>query len=637
MVKIISRTKKRNEQGMALLLSLFALLLLSGIGLCMVLASTTETRIDANNSGSLRSYYAARSGLEEVRDRMKLSAASPVSLANQLPLDIAGNANGVLYVLNPAGGETVDPTDPASPYYDDQLCHDFNSGVSARDSKCTVIPATPNWNLPLQYAAAVNASPAAVPLGYKWVRINIKTNRMAAPYFVDQIGDAATLDTRVCWDGQREQLSPGGSNPSCDANGMQTVYMLSSLAATSQTGGPNGSRKFLRFEVVAPSIRPPGMITMGAQAITSTNTSPVPVLGPSSIPATAVDGRAHRLDGTLARPNGTTASNSSCSDVAPLGADNAPGTTQIETALNAVRKNIVISANNSCKADGTAQNSNSCTPGLWWVRGTDANPRFNTTSSNSGSGRDDDDDHHDGHDHHDDPSGVGDTQACDPSVPSCYTNLDLAAPELLSTSAAFALHTPLVTNPPDGTAPFTGARGNQADASVYQPGLANIVGNSMQAVKDLVSASASQPNYYEVSAANLAASYGTNISPAVVVITDPVLSLQNSAVLTGYGVLVVRDGLEINNATLNWNGIVMVKSSSGYVTINSAATGYINGVLMVQPGAALTMQSVLTLPPGSALTLQSATAFHLTYSCEAIDLAFTSRPFRIISTSETSF
>ena len=55
MVKIISRTKKRNEQGMALLLSLFALLLLSGIGLCMVLASTTETRIDANYSGSLRS------------------------------------------------------------------------------------------------------------------------------------------------------------------------------------------------------------------------------------------------------------------------------------------------------------------------------------------------------------------------------------------------------------------------------------------------------------------------------------------------------------------------------------------------------------------------------------------------------
>ncbi len=331
---------------MALLLALFALLLLSGIGLCMILASTTETRIDANYSGSLRSYYAARSGLEEVRDRINFPSNSPTftnGLADFLPQDIAGNAGGVLYVLNPANGETVDPTDPASPYYDDQLCHDYSSGVSARDSKCTVLPATPNW-MALKSAAA-SAAPGAVPLGYKWVRINIKTNRMAAPYFVDQVGAAATLDSRVCWDGETEQLTPGTTNPSCDANGMQTVYMLSSLAATSQTGGPNGSRKFLRLEVVAPSIRPPGVITMGTQITTSSVTlSTMPVLGGASIPASAIDGRAHKLDGTLVSPNGTpTPQNAACSSVAPLGADGATGTTQIEAALNAVRKNIVTS------------------------------------------------------------------------------------------------------------------------------------------------------------------------------------------------------------------------------------------------------------------------------------------------------
>jgi hypothetical protein len=626
MAKIMSRTKKRKEKGMALLLSLFALLLLSGIGLCMVLASTTETRIDANYGGSLRSYYAARSGLEEVRDRMRFpsTTTSPNGLANQLPQDIPGNANGVLYVLNPAGGEAVDPTDPASPYYDDQICHDYNSGVSARDSKCTVIPATANWNLPMQLAV-----PATTSLGYKWVRINIKTNRMAAPYFVDQIGAAATLDTRVCWDGQTEQLSPGGSNPSCDANGMQTVYMLSSLAATPQTGGPNGSRKFLRLEVVAPSIRPPGVITMGAQ---STTTSSVPVLGGSSIPAIAVDGRAHKLDGTLLKLDGTPASSSSCSDVAPLGVDSATGTAQIEAALNVVRKNIVITANNSCHADGTGQNENICSPGLWWVRGTDVDPRFATTTSSSGSGRNDDDDHHDGHDHHHDPSGVDDGVSCDPATASCYTNLDLAAPELMATSATPALHTPIVTIPADGTAPFTGADGNQADESVYQPSLANIVGNSIQAVKDLVSANANKSNYYEVSAANLAASYGTITSPAVVVIKDPVLSLPmpNHAALSGYGVLVIPSGLEISNASLNWTGIVVVNSPAGHVTINSGATGVINGVLLVQPGAAVTMQNNATFGNLNP-------SFRLSYSCEAIDLAFSSRPFRIISTSETSF
>src|ERR1700704_956761 len=233
MAKILAKTRRRKESGMALLLALFALLLLSAIGLFMVMSSDTETRIDANYSSNLRAYYSARSGLEEVRDRMRLPATSPGSLAAQLPQDVAGNAGGVLYVVNPAAGENVDPTDPNSPYFDDQLCHDFNSGVAAPDSKCTVQPATQNWNAVQLSLPAANA----IPLGYKWTRINIKTNRTAAPYCVDQKCDPATLDTRVCWDGLSEQLSPGTTNPSCDANGMQTVYMLTSLAATAQPGG----------------------------------------------------------------------------------------------------------------------------------------------------------------------------------------------------------------------------------------------------------------------------------------------------------------------------------------------------------------------------------------------------------------
>ena len=130
--------------------------------------------------------------------------ASPTGpgMADLLPEDIAGNANGVLYVPNPSGGETVYRTDPASPYYDDQLCHHYNSGAIARDSKCATTPATANWKMPLQYAAS-----AVPPLGYKWVRINMKTNRVAAPYFVDQKGDPTTLDTRVCWDGRLQTVS----------------------------------------------------------------------------------------------------------------------------------------------------------------------------------------------------------------------------------------------------------------------------------------------------------------------------------------------------------------------------------------------------------------------------------------------
>src|SRR5579871_84658 len=295
MVQMRTKTKAKNERGMALLLALFALLLLSTIGLFMVLASNTETRIDANYSSSLRSYYAARSGVEEVRDRMKTLSTSTTTqggLADLLPQDIAGNVGGVLYVLNPANGETVAPTDPTSPYFDDQLCHDYNSGVAVSDTKCNVLPTSANWassqnSLPSSTKSS-SAGTSPIQLGYKWIRINMKTNRVAGSYCVDgsfnpanQSCDPATLDTRVCWDGVTEQLSPGGTTPSCDANGMQTVYMLTSLAATPQVGGPTGSRKLLRFEVVAPSIRPAGMITMGAM-------SAAPVLSGAGIPGIAI-------------------------------------------------------------------------------------------------------------------------------------------------------------------------------------------------------------------------------------------------------------------------------------------------------------------------------------------------------------
>src|SRR4029077_4756261 len=127
-----------------------------------------------------------------------------------------------------------------------------------------------------------------------------------------------------------------------------------------------------------------------------------------------------------------------------------------------------------------------------------------------------------------------------------------------------------------------------------------------------------------VSSASLASSYGDKDHPAVVVISDPTLSLQGGTVLSGYGVLVIPYALEISNATLRWNGIVVVKSAGGHVTVNAGATGFINGALLMQPGSALNLQN-------------SATAFRLTYSCEAIDLPFSAKPFKIISTAETSF
>ena len=271
-----------------------------------------------------------------------------------------------------------------------------------------------------------------------------------------------------------------------------------------------------------------------------------------------------------------------------------------------------------------------CTPGLWWVRGTDSSLRFVTSvtvtsgdSSNSGSGSSGSDGGNSGHDDHHGST----TLACDSSMANCYTSLNLAAPELFGISATYGAHVPTVTLPANATAPFVGKSGNQPDGAIYQPGAQQTVKNQIAAVNSLVAASLNQANYFSVSSSLMAGSYGTPANPAVVVVMDSMLSLQNGASLSGYGVLVLPSALEIGNATLRWNGIVLINSSSGHVNIGAGATGFINGALLLTPGAAFNFSNSSAASP----------SFRINYSCEAIDLPFSVLPFKVISTAETSF
>ncbi|HEY2113997.1 MAG TPA: hypothetical protein VGJ51_02850, partial [Candidatus Angelobacter sp.] len=503
------------------------------------------------------------------------------------------------------------------------------SGVAATDTRCTVVPGTPNWNMPWQRSVAT-----ATPMGYKWVRVNMKTNRIAAPYYVDGNGTSAALDTRVCWDGKTEQLTPGTTSPACDANGMQQVYMLTSLAASAQAGGPNGSRRLLRFEVVAPSIRPPGAVTMEVGSSASSN--PIPAtFNNVVIPATSIDGRVHGLDLSLSAAP-------ACSSVSALAANTPQGTASLQNGLNNLRFSIVQAANSSCNADGSSISPNTCTPPLAWVRGTGTNPQFTTTSTTSGTSpaptptpiplptpnpTPSNNSGHDGHggdDHNPSPSPTPTpiftptptpaptpTSGCGTSSSSCYTNLDLSATQLN----------------PSGL--FVGNPGNSGDPEIYQSQNANIVANENQAVLDYIAASkASGTNYYEVASTGLAPAYGSLTQPAVVVITDSSLKLLGPGVsLTGYGILQVPNDFEIQNAALQWTGIVLVRSSSGQFLINTGASGFINGALMLQSGN----QFILTT------SSTGANAFKIAYSCDAIDFAMGSRPVKVVAQTESSY
>ncbi len=473
----------------------------------------------------------------------------------------------------------------------------------------------------LQNAAPV-ATPTALPLGYKWVRINMKTNRIAAPYYVDQKGDPTTLDTRVCWDGETEQLSPGGAR-ACDANGMQPVYMLTSLAMA------QGTRNLLRAEVVGTSIRPPGAITVdvgsstNATPISATFSLPLGTANTALVPTTSIDGRPYGING---------AASSACSPVAALASNTPQGTTSLQSGLNALRLSIVLAANNSCNADGSSVSaSNPCTPPLAWVRSQQLSttitssspspaptptpvpiptPTPSSSGGHSGPGGGDDDEH---------PRATPTptpiptpTPTPTPVTSSDYRSLDLSSPMLSSV--------PL----------FVGNPGNSGDPATYQSQTPNIVANANKAVLDYIATrKASGTNYFALASTSLnpAQVYGTPDQPAVLVITDNSWTLNAS--LTGFGILQVPNDFEISS-NLQWTGIVMVQPAQGMslgkFLINTGATGIINGALMLQAGD----QFVLT-------TSNTGAAFKVTYSCDAIDAAMGNRPLKVVSHTETTY
>src|ERR1035438_3941546 len=111
-------TEKRDqESGVVLILAILGLLLLSAIALAMLYSADTETSISVNYRDKQSATYGALAGLQEARDRLhpltgdlgagtNLSAGGLSILPTALPSTSAPN---VLYLINPASGETVAP------------------------------------------------------------------------------------------------------------------------------------------------------------------------------------------------------------------------------------------------------------------------------------------------------------------------------------------------------------------------------------------------------------------------------------------------------------------------------------------------------------------------------------------------
>lgn len=225
-VNLLHKNRKHGlQKGVALLISIFILMLVSVVAIAMILSSGTESALAGNYRASTGVYYAAMAGLEEARGR--LLAGDPNAFNSTSPgfLPAPGTALAVgaaAYVLNPGPGE--DPATLLTNYPDTEYSSEFGAAPS------TVTTTNSMWNSP-----ALITIPVPGPL-YKWVRINaVSEESLKLPVDSDT---TATSTSPLFYD--------GSNFTKVQANNPQ-VLEITALAAL-----PNGSGKILQY-LTAPS------------------------------------------------------------------------------------------------------------------------------------------------------------------------------------------------------------------------------------------------------------------------------------------------------------------------------------------------------------------------------------------------
>src|SRR4051812_31633222 len=150
-------SSRKRQRGIALLVTLFALMLLSAIGLAMMYATNTEVMINANFRDKQSAQYGSMSGVQEARDRIQpVNVVAPIVAPTGLPVTTAAN---VIYIINPKSGETVAPWDTTNSYFATELCRERTLGLSGTAGvPCTTTPTGSAW-----YSTVNDSQSASAP------------------------------------------------------------------------------------------------------------------------------------------------------------------------------------------------------------------------------------------------------------------------------------------------------------------------------------------------------------------------------------------------------------------------------------------------------------------------------------------
>jgi hypothetical protein len=250
-----ARNSRRAERGAALLIAIFSLLLISAVAIALIMMAGTESAISSNYKNSLQAFYNAKAGLEEGRGRLWSGNASRLTNSGFPSFLPVGQ---VWYIINPASGETVAPTNTGNAYADNEYITEWGSAPSS----------TTNVNSAISLSGTANAP-------YKWVRITATTEK-SLNIDVNGSGAVDTTNNVLCFDGSQILA---GSTTACPSNTYQ-VYTVTSLAVTP---GLNGGQRMEQYTTAMQSLglNFPSALTFATNTVTfsGANSNPYNVDG----------------------------------------------------------------------------------------------------------------------------------------------------------------------------------------------------------------------------------------------------------------------------------------------------------------------------------------------------------------------
>lgn len=233
----MNRKRKSDESGVALLVVIAGLLLITAVTAGMILMTNGETGVNANYRGQQIALFAAKAGLQEARDRMLSSNASSISLSSlitpSLVSSVCPSSPYAIYIT--ASG--VSPWSSSSSYYDSEFLSEL--------TPASVFPTCSTWYT-WTGSNSSYSGPSANPVPYQWVRINLKLDQSSynsgTAYYVD--GNSANAAQQVFYDSSSGHECVNGTGICSSSSNLFPVYEVTSFAVAN-----DGSRRMLQDEV----------------------------------------------------------------------------------------------------------------------------------------------------------------------------------------------------------------------------------------------------------------------------------------------------------------------------------------------------------------------------------------------------